>query len=271
MTSLLASNEGTAMMAAWPRRCRTTRWSTVLTARSGGESSRTALSELYQQYFYPVYALIAARRGREAAEELTQAFFVERMIGSKDLARFDPQKCRRFRSWLFTAVESFLMNDRKAQRRKCRDVRKALSLDFAAAEIRFLQDPVLDLESRYNRAWALCVLSNAIERLRFDYCASAPRADRARAEICFEALKVYLPGPELEEAAYQDVAVKLGTSTDCIKQRVRRLRERFGEELRAHLSELVASDDEVESELQFLYDALRLPATLYELQRHYRQ
>jgi RNA polymerase sigma factor (sigma-70 family) len=242
-----------------------------LAAGAGGESAHTALGQLYRQYFYPVYALIAARRGRAAAEELTQAFFVERMLGSNDLARFDPQKCRRFRTWLFTAVESFLKNDWKAQRRKCRDVRKTLALDFEAAEIRFLGDPALDPESRYNRAWALCVLNNVLTRLRLDYCASAPRAKRAHAEICFEALKVFLPGPELEESAYQGVAVTLGMSTDRIKRRVSLLRERFGEELRAHLAELVASDDEVESELQFLYGALRLPASRYELHRHYRQ
>jgi DNA-directed RNA polymerase specialized sigma24 family protein len=255
----------------WPRRCRTTRLSMVLAAASGGESAEAALGGLYQAYFYPVYALMAARRGRQAAEELTQAFFVERILGSNDLARFDPSRCRRFRSWLFTAVENFLKNEWNTKRRQCRDVRRTLSLDFEAAEIRFLKDPASDPESRYNRAWALCVLANVITRLRAEYCASVPRANRARAEACFDALKVFLPGPELEDSAYQALVVPLGLSTDLIKRRVCLLRERFGEQLREHLAELVASDEEVDSEIQFLYRALHVPPSQYELHGVYRQ
>ncbi|HET7545115.1 MAG TPA: hypothetical protein VFK05_34860 [Polyangiaceae bacterium] len=245
--------------------------SLVLAAAAGGESAEAARAGLYREYFYPVYALIAARRGREAAEELTQAFFVERMIGSKDLEQFEPTKCRRFRSWLFTAVESFLKNEWKARRRKCRDVRRTLALDFASAEIRFLQDAALDPESRYNRAWAMCVLSNVIARLRREYCASVPGASRARAEACFDALKVFLPGPELEASAYKDVATALGLSTDLIKRRVYLMRERFGEQLREHLGELVLSDDEIDSEIEFLYQALRVPVSEYERRALYRQ
>src|SRR3954468_11006335 len=177
----------------WPRRCRTTRLSMVRAAAAGGAAAEAAHAELYRAYFYPVYALIAARRGREAAEELTQSFFVERLLDSQDLARFDPTKCRKFRNWLFTAVDSFLKNEWKARRRKCRDVRRTLALDFEAAEIRFLNEPTADPESRYNRAWALCVLSNVITRVRGEFCESVPRADRARAEIRFDALKIFLP------------------------------------------------------------------------------
>lgn len=264
-------NQAAGDRGVWPRRCRTTRLSMVLAAAAGGESADAARAGLYREYFYPVYALIAARRGREAAEELTQAFFVERMIGSKDLEQFDPQKCRRFRSWLFTAVESFLKNEWKARRRKCRDERRTFALDFASAEVRFMHDPALDPESRYNRAWAMCVLSHVIARLRREYCASVPSANRARSEVCFDALKVFLPGPELEASAYNGVAASLGLSPDLIKRRVCLMRERFGEQLREHLGELVSSDEEVDSEIQFLYEALRIPVSAYELHGQYRQ
>jgi DNA-directed RNA polymerase specialized sigma24 family protein len=243
----------------------------VLAAAEGGESAESARAELYRAYFYPVYALIAARRGRAAAEELTQAFFVERILESKDLARFDPAKCRRFRNWLFTAVESFLKNDWKAQRRKCRDVRRTLALDFEGAEAHFLSSPATDPEQRYNRAWALCVLSDVITRVRRKYCAAASHVTNPCAETRFDAVKVFLPGPELEEAAYQGLVVTLGMSTNCIKRLVCHLRQLFGEQLREYLAERVASDEEVDSELQFLYDALQLPPSQYEIHRIYRQ
>lgn len=256
---------------AWPGRCRTTRMSMVLAAAGAGESADAARAGLYRAYFYPVYALIASRRGRESAEELTQAFFAERMILKNDLRNFDPNKCRKFRNWLFTAVESFLMNEKKARHRKRRDVRKTLALDFEAAEIRFMSDPELEPERRYNRAWALCVLSTVIARLRREYCASARGATQADAESCFDALKAYLPGPELEESAYAEVGRRLGMSADAVKQRVCQLRRRFGVALREHVAELVASDAELDEEIQFLYQALHLPPSQYELHGRHLQ
>jgi RNA polymerase sigma factor (sigma-70 family) len=252
-------------VVAWPRRCRTTHLSMVLAAAEGGESAEAARAGLYRAYFYPVYALIAARRGREAAEELTQAFFAERMILRNDLARFDPNKCRKFRNWLFTAVDSFLMNEWRAQRRKRRDVRKTLALDFEAAEIRFMNDPAIEPERRYERAWALCVLSHVIARLRDEYCAASRGAARATAAARFDALKAYLPGPELDESAYKEMALRLGMSAEAVKQRVYQLRKRFGEQLREHVAELVASNAEIDEEIQFLYRALQLPPSQYDL------
>ena len=107
--------------------------------------------------------------------------------------------------------------------------------------------------------------------MRNEYCASPSRANAPRAEAVFDALKVFLPGPELEESAYQGVALSLGMSTSVIKRRVCLLRQRFGEQLREYLAELVASDEDVDSELQFLYEALQLPPSQYELHGIYRQ
>jgi DNA-directed RNA polymerase specialized sigma24 family protein len=256
--------------SAWPRRLRTTRWSVVLAATAGDESAQGALGELYRAYFYPVYSLIAARRGREAAAELTQAFFVERMLAGKDLQRIDPGKCRKFRSWLYVAVEHYLANEWKARRRKRRDVRKTFQLDFDNAEHRYLSEPSIDPEHRYNRAWALCLLSTVIGRLRSEYCESSSykHVNRGDAEACFDRLKAFLPGPELDECAYESVAAALGLDRNCVRQRVYRLRQRFGELLREHVSELVASEAEVDGEIQFLFKALELPPSQYELHRH---
>src|SRR6185503_9232603 len=54
----------------------TTRWSVVLEAGRGGETSRAALSELCSTYWYPLYAYVR-RRGhkQDDAHDLTQAFF----------------------------------------------------------------------------------------------------------------------------------------------------------------------------------------------------
>ena len=240
---------------AWPQRCSTTNLSVVLAARGADDLARAARGELYQRYFYPVYAFIASRRTRAVAEQLTQAFFVERLLCNNDLEGFDPDKCRTFRGRLFTAVNSFLKNRRRWEFRKRRDARRTLALDFEAAEIRFLREPSADPEQLFSRAWALCTLATAISRTRSAYCAAA-RKQRAVAESRFDHLKRFLPGPELEETAYRDTAAELGMSAEAVKQAVHQLRRLFAEQLRAHVSELVASEDDVDAEIRFLREAV---------------
>jgi hypothetical protein len=110
-----------------------------------------------------------------------------------------------------------------------------------------------------------------ITRVRREYCAAASHVTNPCAETRFDAVKIFLPGPELEESAYQHLSVPLGMSTDRIKRLVCQLRQRFGEQLREYLAELVASDEEVDSEIQFLYEALQLPPSQYERYGIYRQ
>ena len=74
--------------AAFPN----TSWSTVLTARAGGDTAdaQTALARLCQQYWYPLYAF--ARRwglAPEDAEDATQDFFAA-LTTADLLASVDP-------------------------------------------------------------------------------------------------------------------------------------------------------------------------------------
>lgn len=261
MPSLILGSTGGAV---WPRRCRTTRWSVVLAAANAGDEQRDALAELYRSYWYPVFAVMAARRGREAAEELTQAFFVERILGARDLRRVDPRKCRRFRSWLFHAVESFLKNDWRHRRRKRRDTRLTVSFDGAEAELRCRREFSNDPERLFDRAWALCVLSSVIQQVGDSYTGSGPHRDREQATARFEKLKVFLPGPNTEPSCYAAVAQELQMTPDAVKQLVSRLRERFAELLRAEIGKFVDSESEVEDELRFLAHALAIPPSRYE-------
>lgn len=245
-----AAGQGEPSHWHWPRRLNTTRWDIVLAARRGDEIGRDALGELYRIYWYPIYSLIAARRSPEQARELTQAFFAERLVLAQDLSRFQPDKCRRFRSWLFAAVDSFLKTRWHFERRQCRDVRKTDALDFDAAEERFLQEPPDDPEHRYNRAWALWLLRVVLERLRSTYCASDARVAR------FDVIKAHL----LDDAEHGDrvaASAALGMTPNAMKQLVHRQRQRFMALLREEVSSLVRDDAEIEPELAFLCEALR--------------
>jgi DNA-directed RNA polymerase specialized sigma24 family protein len=257
--------------AAWSQtesvcsaRCRTTRWSVVLAAASGGAKSRAALSLLYRAYWQPVFSFIARRRGAQVAAELAQEFFFERMVDGGDLKRLEKRPEQRFRGWLFTALKSFLKNQWKYEHRMCRDSTKTLSWSDAvpgdgSTRTTQLVASSLDPERQLERARALALLSRVLARLRREYCAHAALSGVDGAGR-FEALKVFLPGPNTEDADYTDRAAALGLSPDAVKQIVRRLRVRFADLLNETLRRSVSSDADVALARRALCQALESPA-----------
>ena len=111
----------------------TTHWSVVLTAGdSDPDRARTALSQLCEGYWYPLYAFLRRRgSGAEEARDLTQGFFAD-LLERGDLGGADPERGR-FRSFLLTALKNFAANahEREAALKRGGG-RSRLSLDFEA-------------------------------------------------------------------------------------------------------------------------------------------
>ena len=256
---------GTAEDPLWSGRCRTTRWSVVFAAAAGGATARAALSRLYRAYWHPVFAVVAKARGRDAAAELTQAFFVTRLVDRGDLKRVSRRPGERFRGWLFTALRSFLKNQWQFERQQCRDVRRTVALvsdtdgEELGPRVAALADSQLDPEQQLGREQALKLLSGILVRLRREYCVRASVAG-VNGESRFDAVKVFLPGRDSETADYREVALRLGLGTDAVKQMVCRLRARFGELLHDELARRVTADGDVASAKRLLYQALSSPA-----------
>jgi RNA polymerase sigma-70 factor (ECF subfamily) len=59
-------------------------------------------------------------------------------------------------------------------------------------------------------------------------------------------------------AAYDEIALRLGTSEGALKVAVHRLRERYRALLRAEIAETVGSEAEVDEELRQLFSALSM-------------
>jgi DNA-directed RNA polymerase specialized sigma24 family protein len=242
-------------------RFRTTRWSVVLAAGAGGDGARRAFDALYRLYFRPLCSVIARQRGVEHARELAQAFFVSRLLSHGDLRLVERSSGRRFRSWLCTALQSYLKNQWKYERRKCRDVRRTKLMGSDGDEI--MSNASVGVgrnpEQQLRRADVLALLSHVIARLRREYCAHA-RAAGVDAERRFERVKRYLPGPETEAADYADCANALGLTSGAVKQLVCQLRKRFGQLLYEEIRRCVDSEAEVAAARASLCRALELPA-----------
>lgn len=230
----------------------TTQWSLVLAAAGerGTAVGDEALTRLCALYWYPVFAFVR-RRGHptEEAEDLTQGFFT-RLIEKGDLAGADRARGR-FRSFLLSACQHYLANERdRAQAQKRGGGRALLSIDAADAEQRYRRALAHEEtpEVLYERQWCVTLLDAVLEDLRDEYAASG------RAAI-FEGLKGFLTGDE-DPGTCAGAARELAMTEGAVRVAIHRLRTRYRETLRATVAATVASEGEVEDEIEACLRAL---------------
>lgn len=238
--------------AAMKSRFDTTHWSLVAAAAAGDAThARQALADLCERYWYPLYAFVR-RQGHspDAAEDLTQAFFVQ-LLERRDIGRVDRSRGR-FRSYLLASVKHFLINDALRQRAAKRGGgQPVLALEFEDAERRYAREPADERtpETAFDRQWALAMLGRALSSLRQEMTAAGRLTE-------FECLKPSLTGGD-ERGDYEAWGRTLGLSAGAVKVAVHRLRRRFQRRLREEIADTVASEDAVDAELQYLAAALK--------------
>jgi RNA polymerase sigma-70 factor (ECF subfamily) len=230
----------------------TTHWSLVLAAGgTGSQEVRPAMTRLLETYWYPLYAFVR-RKGRDADEafDLTQEFLA-RLLERNVLHAADPEKGR-FRTFLLSALERFLVDEwRREGRKKRGGGRTVLSLSFADAEERYRLEPAdtLTPERIYERRWAITLLELGLRRLE-EECSVAGR------EELFAAVKPVIAGED-PLRAYAAIASELGMTEGALKTQVHRLRGRFRAILRAEIGQTVAGPADVAEEIQHLFQSLR--------------
>lgn len=229
----------------------TTRWSVVLAAQDDATAeAEAALAELCKAYWYPLYAFIR-RRGYDShdAQDLTQEFFY-RLLDRNYLSAVDHRKGR-FRSFLLAALEHFLANEwRRSQTQKRGGGKPIISIDDTAEE-RYMQEPSTELspERIYEQRWALAFLDRVIRQLRQEFVSAGK-------ESTFDAIKIFLTG-ERNCESHLALASRLGTTEAALKMSISRLRQRYGELLRAEIANLVARPEDIDDELRALLNALQ--------------
>ena len=228
----------------------TTQWSLVLAAsRPGAPEAEAALERLCRLYWYPVFAFVR-RQGHssEDAQDLTQGFFA-RLIEKGDLGAADRSRGR-FRSFLLSACQHFLSNERdRARASKRGGGRAPVPIDAAAAEGRY-QAALSHAETPeriYERQWCLTLLQAALDGVRADYL----EAGNARV---FDLLQGFLTADDSN--TYAEAGRELWMSEGAVKVAVHRLRRRYRQELRRRVAETVESEHDVEDEIRHLLQTL---------------
>jgi hypothetical protein len=226
----------------------TTRWSVVMQmATTDSPNAQTALTELSQRYWYPVYAYVR-RCGHvpAIAEEITRAF-LRHLIAQVQDTQLQPPRGH-FRRFLLDQLNLFLGGDWRDAVTEDNENPLRAPPDLEARNARD-NAQTLSPEAAYQRCFALEVLSRALHRLRSE------ASQTGHAEM-FDALNPYLtrdPGP----GEYQDIAARLKIPPLALVVALKRLRQRFRELAGQELSDTVTSAQDLASEQAALLTVLR--------------
>jgi RNA polymerase sigma factor (sigma-70 family) len=228
-------------------RFQTTRWSLVLSARSDDAVAADALAELCRSYRTAVLAYFR-RSGYQAqdADDLTQGFFLKFLEKRYDIGA--DRSRGRFRSYLLSALQGYLANQRDAAHALKRGggLRiESLDVTNAGAE---LHDAAPTPEREFEREYALSMVSVALARLRDEAEAAGRGAQYAR-------LAIYVVDPPAP-GEFRALSQRLGISANTLSVQVRRMRQRLLELLRLELAQTVSDSADVDAEMQALRAAL---------------
>ena len=225
----------------------TTRWSIVARAlRDAPLSPRDALGELCVGYWYPVYAYArASGHAPPIARDIARTFLEHLLDTFRDTA---PPSRAHFRRFLIERLGAFLAADWHATEDAGA---AALALPQDDVEARYLRDcrEAISPESAFQRCFALEVLARALDRL------SAEAEETGHLDM-YRRLAPYL-ARDPAQGETEALARRLGTRTLTVAVALKRLRQRLRELVGDELAETVTSADELDTERDALYAALR--------------
>ena len=231
----------------------TTHWSVVLQAGAGAsDEAHAALEKLCQAYWNPLFEYVRQQgHSVEDAQDLTQDFFARLL--KKDYLRLADRNRGRFRTFLLSSLKHFLINEWKQANRQKRggDGLKRLWLSDHLVGQHSTDDlaTVQPSDTLFDRGWAAILMDRSMAALRVQF-------DQPGKRELFERLKVFVWGDK-STLSYAMMAEQLGMTEDAVKVAVHRMRQRYGELLRAEVAQTVTTAAEVEQELRYLSSVVR--------------
>ena len=227
-----------------------TRLSAIVAAGSEDHVERSRAFEiLVAAYWMPVYKYIRIKWGKpsEDAKDLTQGFFVEAME-KNFFQRYDPARAK-FRTFLRTCLEGFVLNEEKAARRIKRGGKAViLSLDFDNAEnqLSIAEPPAPnEIEEYFEAEWVRSVFSLAVEALKLEL------QDQGK-DVYFRLFERYVLEDPDSTLSYKDVASEFNLSVSNVTNYLAAARREFRRIVLEKLRELTANDDEFRREARTL-------------------
>ena len=216
-------------------------------------AAHAAFAQLCRGYWLPLYAYLRRRGyGQHDAQDLTQGFFVH-LLDGRLMDQADAVKGR-FRSFLLTALENFVRDerDRAGTQRRGGEYRFVPLEEADAAETRFesalAATPLGSPGDFYEAQWAGALVDAALDRLREDL------QGRGRTAL-LDRLQPFLVGGE-ELSPDRAAAHSLGLTPNALRTAFHRLRRQYGQLLREEVARTVTDPQEVDAEVRHLCTVL---------------
>lgn len=226
----------------------TTRWSIVDGVRSGDPARASeALARLTELYWPAVYTYLR-RRGvlAEEAEELTQSFFAEVVVGRKLFSSAFPDRGR-LRSLILTALRNYSHDvaRRTAGRGRDRPQTIRMSADFGAEE-QLVAVCEGTPEDGFDRRWAVALLTESLRRceLHFRECGKSGHWALFDARV----LRPAITSREALPLAFEHEARDFDSRADAAAA-VQTVKRRFHAVLRDVIAESIAAGEDLDAEV----------------------
>ncbi|NIR45367.1 MAG: sigma-70 family RNA polymerase sigma factor [Gemmatimonadetes bacterium] len=227
-----------------------TRLSILERIRSGvPEVRREAYGALAQGYWKPIYKYLRIKWKADVAEaeDLTQAFLAT-AYEKAFFERFEPEKAR-FRTFLRTCLDRFVMNERKAAGRLKRGGGlKFVALEFedAEGELRQIQveDPI-DVETFFRQEMIRDLFARTLRQVRDDF------DDRGKSAQ-FQLFERYDLEPSTE-LTYADLAEEFGLTVTQVTNHLAAVRRAFRDGALRNLQEISGTETEYRADAREIF------------------
>ena len=228
-----------------------TQWSLI--ARAGDtdiETKRRALSELLERYLPAIkcYLTYGKRIDPDRADDLIQGFLASKVLEQDLIERADQAKGK-FRTFLLTALDRFIVNQHRFETARKRAPDELGSIEDSAepAETDVRPNETFDI------AWARQVLDRTIERMKKE-CHGSGRDD------IWQVFEARVLGPTLgqsEAVGYDELIGKAGFSSPVQAANALVTAKRmFARIIRTVIGEYEGDDADVDSEISDLHQIL---------------
>lgn len=218
---------------------------------------RAALAELLQRYLGPLrcYLVTVRHFPDDRAADLLQGFLVSKVL-EEELLRHADQSRGKFRTFLLTALDHFIVSEHRLESARKRRPDQASDITLLPAEP---SAPHPRPEAAFDLAWAREILAQAIARMK-DECLRTTRPDiwgifqqRILAPFSLE------PGPA-EELSYDQLVARFELKSPAQAANILITAKRmFARSLRAVIAEYEPDESRIDAEIADLRQILARP------------
>jgi len=232
----------------------TTHWSLIKHVQSDEDKNHALISLLLGRYWKPVYCYLR-RKGydNELAKDRTQGFFHEIVLNRSLLQRADQSKGR-FRALLLHTLDQYLINEKVKERAKKRSPKGRL-ISFEVTDLLTLPQMISSMtpEDCYNYTWLSYLLERVLKEVKGDCLSDG-------LDLHWKVFHERVVIPILDDSptpSLKEICEKYGIEDEKkASNMIITVKRRFQTVIRKHVRDTVANEDEIDDEVQELFQYL---------------